>query len=67
MIRNVIVMYGVAGGALGIGVFLLQKLRDPTLDEGRTYAFRIVGMMLAALGIALGMSATAMWSWSVET
>jgi hypothetical protein len=63
---QVALMYLVAGIGLALGVALLLRLRDPALGEERIYAFRMAGIMLAALGLVLGMSATAMWSWSVK-
>ena len=64
MTWQVVVMSGIAAVLLVTGVALLSRLRAPTLGEGWVYAYRMVGIMLAAAGVVLAMSAGAMWSWS---
>ena len=65
MTYNVIIMYLVAAVLTAIGVVMLLGLRRPTITERKTYAYRMVGIMLTSGGIVLAMSATAMWRWSV--
>lgn len=65
MSYQVVVMY-VVGAALTLaGVWMLLRLRDAALSERKTYAYRMVGIMLTSGGVVLLMSATAMWSWSM--
>ncbi|HEX8486183.1 hypothetical protein [Sphingomonas sp.] len=64
MSYNVVVMYLVAAVLSVAGTVMLLRLRRPTITERKTYAYRMVGIMLASAGIVLAMSATAMWSWS---
>ncbi len=64
MTYGVAIMYGVAAVLSVIGTVLLVRLRGP-LSAGRVYAYRMIGIMAAAAGIVLAMSATAMWRWSV--
>ncbi len=66
MTYGVVVMYLVAAVATVAGVLLLLRLRSATITERKVYAYRMIGIMLASLGIVLAMSATAMWSWSME-
>ena len=61
---QVAIMSAVAAVLLVTGLALLSRLRAPTLGEGRVYAYRMTGIMLAAAGVVLAMSAGAMWSWS---
>ena len=65
MTYNVIIMYLVAAVLTAIGVVMLLRLRRPTITERKTYAYRMIGIMLTSGGIVLAMSATAMWRWSV--
>jgi len=62
---NVIIMYLVAAVLTAIGVVMLLRLRSATITERKTYAYRMIGIMLTSGGIVLAMSATAMWRWSV--
>jgi hypothetical protein len=64
MTYGVIIMYGVAAALSLIGTVLLIRLRGP-LSARQVYAYRMIGIMAAAAGIVLAMSATAMWRWSV--
>ncbi|HEX8382776.1 MAG TPA: hypothetical protein VF592_05305 [Sphingomonas sp.] len=65
MTYNVVIMYIVAAILTAIGVVMLLRLRKPSITERKTYAYRMVGIMLTSGGIVLAMSATAMWRWSV--
>lgn len=65
MTYNVIIMYLVAAVLTVIGVVMLLRLRSATITERKTYAYRMIGIMLTSGGIVLAMSATAMWRWSV--
>jgi hypothetical protein len=65
MTYGVVVMYAVAAVLSLIGTVLLVRLRGP-LSERQVYAYRMIGIMAASAGIVLAMSATAMWTWSVE-
>ena len=65
MTWQVIIMFGVAAVFVVLGAGLLLALSRPG-SEGRTYAYRMVGIMALSGGIVLAMSATAMWTWSVE-
>ncbi len=65
MTYNVIIMYLVAAVLTAIGVVMLLRLRSATITERKTYAYRMIGIMLTSGGIVLAMSATAMWRWSV--
>ena len=65
MTYNVVIMYLVAAVLTAIGVVMLLRLRSATITERKTYAYRMIGIMLTSGGIVLAMSATAMWSWSV--
>ena len=64
MSYQVAVMYVVATVLTLAGAWMLWRLRRPTITERKTYAYRMVGIMLASGGVVLAMSATAMWSWS---
>lgn len=66
MTYNVAVMYLVALVLTVAGVVMLLRLRSPTISERKTYAYRMIGIMLTSAGIVLAMSATAMWRWTVE-
>ncbi|RDE07023.1 hypothetical protein [Sphingomonas aracearum] len=65
MTRQVLVMLAVAAVFAVLGVGLLLSLLRPS-GPAKVYAFRMVGIMALALGLALGMSALAMWQWSAE-
>ena len=62
----VAIMLAVAALTGLAGLALLLMLRTPEIGEARTYAYRMIGIMLAAFGVVLAMSATAMWSWGAE-
>ncbi|SFP46750.1 hypothetical protein [Sphingomonas rubra] len=66
MTYPVAVMYVVASLLTLAGIVMLLRLRRPAISERRTYAYRMVGIMLASAGIVLLMSATAMWRWSTD-
>ena len=66
MTYNVVIMYFVAAVLTAAGVWMLVRLRSATITERKTYAYRMVGIMLASAGIVLAMSATAMWSWTID-
>jgi hypothetical protein len=59
------IMFAVAGVLALAGAWMLAQLRRP-LTPGRTYAYRMSGIMALSGGVVLGMSAAAMWQWSVE-
>ena len=65
MTYGVVIMYCVAAVLTGAGAVMLLKLRSATITERKTYAYRMVGIMLASAGVVLAMSATAMWQWTV--
>jgi zinc transporter ZupT len=65
MTWQVLIMLVVSGVFTLLGVGLLLSLVRPS-GPGKVYAFRMVGIMALALGIALAVSAGAMWRWSVE-
>jgi hypothetical protein len=65
MSYQVVVMYLVALVLFAIGAVMLWRLRSPSISERRTYAYRMVGIMLTSGGFVLAMSATAMWRWSM--
>ncbi|WP_375429521.1 hypothetical protein [uncultured Sphingomonas sp.] len=65
MTYNVVIMYLVAAVLTAIGGWMLVRLRSSRITERKTYAYRMVGIMLASGGIVLAMSATAMWTWSM--
>ena len=62
---QVIIMFAVAAllGLTGIG--LLVSLTRPS-GPAKVYVFRMVGIMLISAAIVLGLSAGAMWQWSLE-
>lgn len=60
-----LVMYAVAAAIGLVGLWLVLQLRRP-LGERRVYAYRMTGIMALSGAVALAMSATAMWQWSVE-
>lgn len=66
MTYPVVVMYAVATILTVAGIYMLARLRSATISERKTYAYRMVGIMLASAGVVLFMSATAMWSWSTD-
>ena len=66
MTYNVLIMYAVAAVRAALGAYMLVRLRSSRISERKTYAYRMVGIMLASGGIVLAMSATAMWSWSAD-
>ncbi|BCA62533.1 hypothetical protein HMP09_1767 [Sphingomonas sp. HMP9] len=59
-------MFAVAAVLGIVGTALLLRLRSPTITEPQTYAFRMIGIMLASGAIVLAMSAAAMWQWSTQ-
>lgn len=65
MTYNVAIMYLVAAVLTVAGVVMLLRLRSPSISERKTYAYRMIGIMLTSAGIVLAMSATAMWRWTV--
>ena len=65
MTYNVVIMYLVAAMLTAVGAWMLLRLRSSRITERKTYAYRMVGIMLTSGGIVLAMSATAMWSWSM--
>lgn len=65
MTYGVTIMYLVAAVLGAAGAWLLLRLRSSRITERQTYAYRMVGIMLASCAIVLAMSATAMWSWSM--
>ena len=65
MTYNVLIMYVVAAVLTAAGTWMLWRLRRPSITERKTYAYRMVGIMLTSGGIVLAMSATAMWRWSM--
>ena len=65
MTYNVVIMYVVAAVLTALGVWMLVRLRRPSITERKTYAYRMAGIMLTSGGIVLAMSATAMWQWSM--
>jgi hypothetical protein len=60
------IMFAVAAMLGLVGIALLLRLRSPTIGERRTYAFRMIGIMLTSGAIVLAISAAAMWQWSTE-
>ena len=66
MTYPVAVMYVVAALLTVAGIVLLLRLRSDAISERKTYAYRMVGIMLTSAGIVLLMSATAMWRWSTD-
>lgn len=66
MTYPVAVMYAVATLLTIAGAWMLLRLRSASISERRTYAYRMVGIMLASAGIVLLISATAMRQWSIE-
>lgn len=60
------IMFAVAGVLGLVGIALLLRLRSPTVTEGQTYAFRMIGIMLVSAAIVLAASAAATWQWSTE-
>ena len=50
-----------------IGIVMLLRLRSATITERKTYAYRMVGIMLTSAAIVLAFSAVAMWRWSMPT
>jgi hypothetical protein len=59
-----LVMYAVAAVFALVGTGLLLALTRPS-GPAKVYVFRMAGIMALAAAIVLGMSATAMWRWSV--
>ena len=59
------IMFLVAALLSGIGIVLLLRLRRATIGERKTYAYRMMGVMLLAAGIVLAFSAAATWRWSI--
>ena len=66
MTRNVVIMYVVAAVLTIAGVAMLLRLRSATIGERKTYAYRMVGIMLTSAGVVLAISAAAMRSWSAD-
>ena len=67
MTYNVLIMYAVAVVLVLAGALMLLRLASSRISERQVYAYRMTGIMLAAAGVVLGMSATAMWQWSMPT
>ncbi|WP_375401904.1 hypothetical protein [uncultured Sphingomonas sp.] len=67
MTYDVAIMYLVAAVLTALGAYMLVHLRSSRITERKTYAYRMVGIMLTSGGIVLAMSATAMWQWSMPT
>jgi len=69
MTYNVLIMYAVAVVLVLVlaGALMLLRLASSRISERQVYAYRMTGIMLAAAGVVLGMSATAMWQWSMPT
>ena len=65
MTYSVTIMYLVAAVLGAAGSWMLLRLRSSRITERQTYAYRMIGIMLASCAIVLAMSATAMWSWSM--
>ncbi|HEX8554715.1 MAG TPA: hypothetical protein VF695_08410 [Sphingomonas sp.] len=65
MTYGVVVMYCVAAVLTVTGAVLLVRLGSSTITERKTYAYRMIGIMLASAGVVLAMSATAMWRWTI--
>ena len=65
MSLGILIMYAVAAvtGLTGLGMLL--RLTRPA-GPAQVYVFRMAGIMLAAFGLVLACSATAMWSWGAE-
>ncbi|NJR78122.1 hypothetical protein [Sphingomonas corticis] len=59
------IMFAVAAVLALAGAWMLFQLRRP-LSPGRTYAYRMTGIMALSGGAVLGMSAAAMWQWSAS-
>lgn len=57
------IMFAVATVLALAGAWMLAQLRRP-LTQGRTYAYRMSGIMALSGGVVLAMSAAAMWRWS---
>ena len=57
------IMFAVAAVLALAGLWMLLQLRR-ALSPGRTYAYRMSGIMALSGGVVLGMSAAAMWQWS---
>ncbi len=66
MTYGVTIMYLVALVLTLAGIVLLARLGSATISERQVYAYRMIGIMAASAGIVLAMSATAMWTWSME-
>ena len=60
------VMFIVAALLMLVGGVMLLRLRAATITERQTYAFRMVGIMLASAGVVLAFSAWATWQWTVS-
>lgn len=66
MTYQVTIMYFVAAVLTVAGIYMLVRLRSSRITERKTYAYRMIGIMLVSAGIVLAMSSTAMWNWSME-
>ncbi|MES2097649.1 MAG: hypothetical protein V4459_12900 [Pseudomonadota bacterium] len=62
---QIAIMFAVAALLSLIGAGLLLALTRPQ-SPGKVYAFRMIGIMLLAGGVVLGVSANAMRQWSIE-
>jgi hypothetical protein len=62
---QVVVMFVIAALLSVAGIGMLLALTRPQ-SPGRVYAFRMIGIMMLAAGIVLGLSANAMWQWGTE-
>ena len=60
------VMFIIAALLMLVGGVMLLRLRAATVTERQTYAFRMVGIMLASAGVVLAFSAWATWQWTVS-
>ena len=60
---DALIMFAVAAILALAGAWMLWQLRRP-LPEGRTYAYRMAGIMAASGAAALAISAAFLWSWS---
>ncbi|MGJ3629203.1 hypothetical protein AB5I41_24365 [Sphingomonas sp. MMS24-JH45] len=56
-------MFAIAGTFALAGLWMLAQLRR-ALTPGRTYAYRMSGIMALSGGVVLALSAAAMWQWS---
>jgi len=64
MTYGTVVMFAVGGLLLAGGVLMLARLASSRITERKTYAYRMVGIMLASAGVLLIAYALALRSWS---